>query len=311
MNFQLSEFIRESGLKLLAIMPIKPTERSIVLYLLHSLGSGLDYVITNLEELSSLLDVDSQDLSDALQELQVRNMIVLRYKYNNKVELDRQSFRLSLQAQTKRWVYSGDKANSSKDALVFPFRRGSGAALQVVKDQKDEKKNRQDTVVEILAKFQGDRSLDHEELEKSREVAEVLLETHPPEQIMLMLEHFGDRIRSLSYLASSWQHFLDQFEYESQSISLLDAKQKQLEVQKEIRDRAQDMLDRAEGLGLKEEERTVLKVLLKHRHPRRQLYWAYTIRDRYPNLADFFEKSKSMMLSVTNAGSWVKKPDDV
>ena len=48
MHFQLSEFIRESGLKLLAIMPIRPIERSVVLYLLHSLGSGLEYVITNL-----------------------------------------------------------------------------------------------------------------------------------------------------------------------------------------------------------------------------------------------------------------------
>ncbi len=311
MNFQLSEFIRESGLKLLAIMPLKHLERRVILYLLHSLGSGLEYVITNLEELSSLLDADSKDLSDAVQELQIRNMISLRYKYNNKVDLDRQSFRLGLQAQTKRWVYPGEKTKSSKDALVFPFRRESGAALQVVKDEVDQKKSRQDVVVEILAKFKGDRSLDHEEMEKSREVAEVLLETHPAPQIFLMLDHFGDRIRSLSYLASSWQHYLDQFEYESQSISIIDAKQKQLEVQKKIRDQVQNLLDRSDALQLKEEERTVLKVLLKHRHPRRQLYWAYTVRDRYPNLADFFERMKPMMLSVTNAGSWVKKPDDV
>jgi hypothetical protein len=238
-------------------------------------------------------------------------MISLRYKYNNKVDLDRQSFRLGLQSKTKRWVFPGEKTSSSKDALVFPFRRESGAALQVVREQSDEAETREETVLKILAKFKGDRSLDHEELEKSREVAEVLLETHPAPQILLMLDHFGDRIRSLSYLASSWQHYLDQFEYESQSISLLDAKQKQLEVQKEIRDLAQDLLDRSDQVGLKEEERTVLKVLLKHRHPRRQLYWAYTVRDRYPNLVDFFEKTKPMMLSVTNAGNWVKKPDDV
>ena len=60
-------------------------------------------------------------------------------------------------------------------------------------------------------------------------------------------------------------------------------------------------------LKLNDEEVTVLEILFNHRHPRRQLFWAYQTRSRYPNLKQFFEDNSFLMLPVTSSGAIVKK----
>ena len=75
-----------------------------------------------------------------------------------------------------------------------------------------------------------------------------------------------------------------------------------------LREQAESLMMKTDK-ELSEEERTVLQILVKHRHPRRQLFWAYQVRTRYPNLGSFFADNVSLMLSVTSAGTVVKKHD--
>jgi hypothetical protein len=135
----------------------------------------------------------------------------------------------------------------------------------------------------------------------------MLVDTHPVDQILLMLRHFGARIPTLSLLASSWQHYQEIFEDETQKVDMLGARQKHLELDDKVRQQAQALLEN--NAELTEEERTVLNILIRHRHPRRQLFWAYQLRSRYTNLASFFADNVGLMLSVTSSGAVVKRHD--
>jgi frataxin-like iron-binding protein CyaY len=154
---------------------------------------------------------------------------------------------------------------------------------------------------------------DHE-IEEVEESARVLVDTHPVDQILLMIRHFSLRIPTLSLLASSWQHYQEKFEDETHKVDLLDARQKHIELDLQLRDAAKHVMERAEDLELTEEERTVLQIIIKHQHPRRQLFWAYQTKSRYPNLSAFFADNAPIMLPVTSSGTVVKKsnhiPDD-
>ena len=123
-----------------------------------------------------------------------------------------------------------------------------------------------------------------------------------------MIRHFGLRIPTLSLLASSWQHYQEIFEAETQKVDMLGARQKHQELDDKLRVQAESLLSQGEG-SLSEEERGVLNILLRHRHPRRQLFWAYQLRSRYPALTSFFADNVGLMLSVTSGGTVVKKHD--
>jgi hypothetical protein len=114
------------------------------------------------------------------------------------------------------------------------------------------------------------------------------------------------RIPTLSLLASSWQHYQELFETETMKVDMLGARQKHQELDQKIRDQAKSQLEDPK-IEWSEEERTVLQIIIRHQHPRRQLFWAYQLRSRYPKLSQFFTDNASLMLSVTTGGSVVKK----
>ena len=160
----------------------------------------------------------------------------------------------------------------------------------------------------MLDSFVQGRSLDDDELEETERASRTLVDTHPVDQILLMLRHFGGRIPTLSLLASSWQHYQEIFEQETQKVDLLEARQKHQEQDTRVREQAQMVLERRDDHDLTEEEVTVLKILIKHRHPRRQLFWAYQARSRYPHLESFFADNAPLMLAVTTHGNVIKPP---
>jgi hypothetical protein len=160
----------------------------------------------------------------------------------------------------------------------------------------------------VIESFIQNRSLDDDELEQVEAAAKILVEVHPVDQVLLMLRHFSLRIPTLSLLASSWQHYQEIFESETQKVDMLGARQKHQELDQKLRDQGEALLAEANS-ALTEEERTVLQILVKHRHPRRQLFWAYQLRSRYPNLSSFFADNASLMLPVTTGGTVVKRHD--
>lgn len=310
-DFNFKRFSKESGFKVLALARLGQCEYSVMLYLLNCALSGLDQFITTEQELASLIGYDDATLRGSLGELAGKNMIRLHYGDTN--TNDQTSLRVGIQYDMSKWVMSYEVEATSSDAVVFPFRRQGTAKLLVVEGQKKDPKQKKaendaSTWQRVLESFIQNRSLDDDELAQAEEAAQILVEVHPVDQVLLMIRHFGLRIPTLSLLASSWQHYQEIFEAETQKVDMLGARQKHHELDTKLREQAGALLENTEK-ELTEEERTVLQILVKHRHPRRQLFWAYQLRSRYPNLGSFFADNVSLMLSVTSAGTVVKKHD--
>ena len=303
-------FLRESGFKVLAMARLSQCEYSIVLYTLNCAVSGLDQFITTEGELAVLIGYDERTVRDSLDNLAGR--FLLRVHYGDLTQTPKaQSMRIGMQWDISRWRLDFDHDVTSQDAIVFPFRRQGKANLQVLDGQRHEhqmpKGTDAPTWQRVIEAFTGGRNIDAEELPTHEQAARTLVDTHPVDLVLLMIRHFGARIPTLSLLASSWQHYHEVFEEETQKVDLLGARQKHLELDQKVRDTASEHLERKEELELTEEDATVLQILAQHRHPRRQLFWAYQLRSRYPKLAKFFEDLAPIMIPVTSSGSVVKR----
>jgi hypothetical protein len=305
-------FVRESGLKILALAGLSPCEYSIMLYLLNAAASGLNEFITTERELASLIGYDEETLIKGLESLEKSNLIKMRGGDNNSQLSDRASIRIGIQYDTSRWEFRHDNDVTSQDAVVFPFRRGRnfqvlGGTETTVQSPLQTKSKKTATWQRVIDAFMEDRDPEEEDREKLERDAKVLVETHPVDQVLLMLRHFGHRIPTLSLLASSWQHYQEIFEEENHKIDLQEARQKHHELDIRLKDTVTLLLEKKEKLGLSDEEVGVLEILSRHRHPRRQLFWAYQARGRYPLLKEFFDEASKYMLPVTTHGSVVKK----
>lgn len=306
---EISKFARESGFKLLAVAKLSSVEYSIVLYLINCAASGLSEVITTESELSSLIGYDEKEVRRAIGELENRKIIRSRYGAPHK-NPDIDSLRIGMQFDIKRWQIDIDSDLSSRDAVVFPFRRQGPANLHLLTDQEVEEKATSNVAPawkRVFDAFIQNRSLDDDELKQVEEYSKVLVDTHPVDQVLLLVRFFGHRIPTLSLLASSWQHYHEMFVNETQKVDLIDARQKHYELDEQLRSRARSFLSQENDKKLSDEERTVLDIIIRHRHPRRQLFWAYQTRDRYPNLKDFFADTDSLMLPVTNTGRLIHR----
>lgn len=303
-------FIGESGLKVMAMARLNQCEYSVMLYLLNCAASGLDELITTERELASLIGYEDRTVHDSIVNLAERNLI--RVRFGDNFHNDHQSsVRIGLQFDMGRWHLNFDKDVTSHDAVVFPFRRGDGMHLVGIDGNgPSETLSRQKSIPtwqRVLESFTRGRDLSDAEIEKSARDAEILVETHPVDQVLLMLRHFDQRIPTLSLLASSWQHYQEVFEEETHNVDLMSARQKHIDADNRLRESAELFLQRHEELKLQEEEITVLEILSRHRHPRRQLFWAFQTRSRYPNLRTFFDENVANMLPVTSTGIVIKK----
>ncbi len=305
---RLTRFMQESGFKVLAMARLSQCEYSIVLYLLNSNAAGLSEVITTRTELASLIGYNEDDLNEAISSLTGRNIIKVKSRSSN--HPNSQSMSICFQFETDKWHLDFDQDVTTQDAIVFPFRRSGIKKFAVVDGQrkKAESQNaKKSTHQRIIDAFSHGRTLTDEEIDQAAVTTKTLLETHPVDQILLYLKHFGLRIPSLSLLASSWQHYQEAFEQETQKVDMLEARQKHHELDEKLRVSVQVWIDDAEEKNLSSEEVGVLQILLKHNHPRRQLFWAYQLRSRYQGLADFFKDNSAIMIPITTTGMLVKK----
>jgi len=283
------------------------TEYKIVLYLMNCSISGFSQIITSYKELSDTLSLKSKDIQKSLDRLFNLRMIQFKVRHNQSFD-EGDSFALSLNTQIDKWKIN-DIEESSDGAVIFPFQR-VGEHLHLV-DSPDEAGGDLDaTIMRVLNAFSrfyvGEEDITDEKVEQQS--ARLLCETHSVDQVLLFIQHFKARIPSLSLLASSWQHYLDLYEQENQSIDFSKLRSEHAAKDKQVKQSALKLLDSKE-IKLTAEEREVLTIIFQHRHPRRQLFWAYQSRSRYKNLNQFFVDHEKLMLSVTTSGSHVKKQD--
>ncbi len=325
MNMNITRFFRESGLKLLAISDLNACEYSILFYLLNSSMSGLDSLIANESELASIIGHDAISVRKSIEKL--TEMSILKAHYGDGTQSPKlQSVRLSINWDVSKWRLGrqGEGAPTSlshHEAVIFPFRRAGRLQLHLLDGHRSDPTNihkiggsRSPSEIEswqrIYDSFARDREIDEHERRISEDVAKALAAAHPIDQILIVIRHFGTRIPTLSLLASNWDHYAELYEQEHQRLDLFDVRQKQSELDQKVRDAVSQVLEKRNELSLSEEEVHVLNLLSEHRHPRRQLFWAYQQRIRYPKLNSFFGDTLSLMLPITQTGQVIKKSTD-
>jgi len=139
------------------------------------------------------------------------------------------------------------------------------------------------------------------ELDENKELdyARLLSESHPTEHVLQLLTHFGKEVPSLALLAGAWMHYSDTFhKQQSEQVDLESYRQKHQSAEKKIRMLANTELKRAQAQKsiLSTDEQLLLRIFLRHDQPRRQLYWALRVRERYPHLHDFFAVTADLAL---------------
>lgn len=311
----MSLFIQKSGFKVLAMARLSQCEYSIIFYLMNCAVSGLDQIITTEAELASLIGYEEEEISESLLSLGDRHLIRLHYNEHNLSSINNHpSLRIGFQLDLNRWHLAYEKDVDSHDAVVFPFIRSRKSHLEILKDDIEEDNDLSETTQQsqtwkrVVDSFLKGRSMDDEELEENIMSAKILMETHPIDQVLLLLRHFEQRILSLSLLASNWDHYQEIYEQETQKVDLMDARKKHQELDEELKLSSKSWLEESEKHNLSAAEINILKLLIRHRHPRRQLFWAYQARSRYTNLEKFFEENSPLMLAITTSGTILKKP---
>jgi hypothetical protein len=302
-------FMSESGFKVLAMARLGQCEYSIVLYLLNCAVSGLYDLITHEKELASLIGYEEDAVREALEGLVKRNIIHVRAHESDKAR-GKASLRIGMEYNIHLWQQTFDKDVDSHDAVVFPYKREGNVHFLPKRDPDltPTIKHPLPTWKRIVAAFMDGRDelSDQERINAERD-AKILVDTHPVDQCLIMIRHFGTRIPTLSLMASAWQHYQTLYDEETEKVDILEARHKHLEMDHRLRDSIEIILQQKDELKLSEEERDMLEVLSNHRHPRRQLFWAYQSRSRYPKLKEFFDSNSFLMLPVTSSGNIFKK----
>ncbi len=321
MNSNITRFFRDSGLKVLAISNMSACEYSILLYLLNCAMSGLENLVSNETELGTIIGFSPAEVGQSLDRLTGRQII--KSHYGDGTQSPKlQSVSLGMNWDIGKWkLVTHDEETAPRDhheAIIFPFRRGAPNLLVIdgsrsqppVKHPMPKSGSDIEAWQRILESFTRGRNLDDHEARSNENVARALADAHPIDQILLLVRHFNARIPTLSLMASNWEHYVELYEQEHQRLDLFEVRQKQAELDQKARDAALVLLEKRKDLELSDEETQILELLSSHRHPRRQLFWAYQQRIRYPKLVTFFSDFHDLMLPITQTGQVVKMPTE-
>lgn len=292
----LTRFMKEAGFKVLALSKLSSSEYSIALYLINCAASGMESIITTYSEFASLLGYDEKTIKESLSIL--KNKEMLRIK-----DSEAHSIKLNFEFDTHHWKLTATENLTPRDALIFPFMSKRHNKKTFLK----ESENTQEPWETILSEYKSVQDSNNLDLTIETKAAHLLADTHPMSEVLIIIHHFGKRIKSLNLLASSWHHYQDLYENEVHQVDFEDARKKHKLLDEQLRQFAKEELKKSNENMLTEEEISVLKVIVFHQHPRRQLYWAYQLHERYPNLHSFFIDNANLMLSVTNDGTIIKK----
>ncbi len=318
MNSNIQRFLRESGLKILSVSDLSACEYSLLTFLLNSAMTGMENLLSSEREIASIIGHSARDVRQSIEDLHGRNFIKCHYG-NGSAAPNMQSLGLQIQWDVERWKLGIKEVPSHNEALILPFRRAVTRLTVVPDTRQDPDKSQEnsgssdphgDTASRIINAFSNGRDFDERDLEATKQLSAVLIAAHPIDQILVMIRHFGKRIPSLSLLASNWAQYVEKYEDEHLTIDFVGVRKKHHDLDQKVRDASLSALERRDMTELSEEEGNVLNVLAYHRHPRRQLFWAFQMRNRYPKLAEFFKATQDLMLPITEGDMVVKLTTD-
>ena len=312
----IDSFIQDGGLKALSLAQLEGCEYAVFLYLFHCKVSGLDQIITTELDIAEATGYSEKAIDLSLRSLSRLQMVRIRCgddsKTGSAAGSNSPSISLSCELDMSRWSLAIRNKIHRDEASVYRFGQGS-KNLSVITGTEAESADsttheKSLTWQRIVESFLDSSETDHSMLEQAKASAKQLIETHPVDQVLLMIRHFARRIPSLAMLQSSWAHYQEVFEAETQKVDFADARQKHEAIDSDLKACASQWLEQASSRKLSQDEISILQLLIRHRHPRRQLFWAYQMRSRYQNLSKFFEENSNKMLAVTTTGTVIKNP---
>lgn len=311
---KLSNFWERGGFKVLAVARLGSCSYSLVLYVLNCFAAGIDEIVSSTVELSILLGVPERQVKLAVEELSESNILSVSKKHEKtlvlKINLDPEKWKnlRSSPEPSKRML--GDAKNlhslvpqkkinskvkpvkvslSSEEALIFPKKMETkNNKIKNENKNLDEEINK---ILEIFAKYHNNKI----DLKKEANFAKLLLENHPSDQIISLIHFFSKEIPSLSMLVGAWFHYMNKYREETSDVDDLNAFRKKHEVfDEKIRYLATSELKKIqkEKKSISADEELLLHILIRHEHPRKQLYWALKARERYPALKTFLDTMK-------------------
>ena len=308
----LNNFLERGGFKVLAIARLGSCSYSLVLYIINCLVARIDELVSSAAELSILLGVTERQVKIALDELMESNIITVSNRHGKtlviKMNLDPGKWKNLRSSPEPKKRILGDAKNlhslipqkniaskigpinvpiSSEEALLFPNK-----IRKEKKKHGEEKAFEVKNIVETFAKYHGNKM----DLKKEENFASLLLENHPFDQIIALINFFSKEIPSLSMLVGAWFHYMNKYREETSDIDDLNAFRKKHEgFDEKIRSLASFELKKIqkEKKSITADEELLLHILIRHEQPRKQLYWALKARDRYPSLHLFLDKAKN------------------
>lgn len=308
----LNNFLESGGLKVLAVAKLNSCSYSLVLYLINCIVAKIDEIVSSAAELSILLGVTERQVKLAIDELIESNIIIVSKKQSKtlvlKMNLNATKWKNLRSTPEPKKRILGDAKNlhslipqkrtggklvalsnslSSDEALLFPkkIQRNS-------KNMEQAKPSDEIKILTAFAKYHG-KNFDEQ---KEQNFARLLLENHPFEQILSLINFFAKEIPSLSMLVGAWFHYMNKYKEETSEVDDLNAfRKKHEEFDSKIRSLASLELKKIqkEKKKISADEELLLHILIRHEQPRKQLYWALKARDRYPALTTFLDKIKS------------------
>lgn len=290
-------FAKSGGFKLLAAARLSSSAYALVCYLLHCFASGVEDVISTSSELSLLLGLPQPLVENALHELAENKVIRVRKKAGQSVvihfNLESSKWENVLFPDKKKRSHLGNAEN------IHPLRRKTDVhftPLLSVPEPKPTGVN-PEVAERIYKEFVGGKKFTKQEAEKEKNYAQLLAEYHPLDQIIAFINHFGAEIPSLGLLVGGWLHFSERFHTKQHVVEDLSAFRKKSEnSSKSLRSDARLELKKHESKKIKitSDEELLLQIFIKHKEPRKQLFWAIRSSHRYPNLSEFFERVKDL-----------------
>jgi hypothetical protein len=305
----LRNFGERGGFKVLAVARLSSCSYSLVLYVLNCLVAGIDEIVSSTGELSVLLGVSEKQVKFAIDELSENNILSITKKHGKtlvlKMNLDPEKWKNLRSSPERNKRVLGDAKNlhsiipqknlnekpkpikvtlSSHEALLFPNKKKTKH-----EGIHDEKLNK---IIKIFTQNQKNNI----DLEKETDFAKLLLENHPIDQIISLINFFSKEIPSLSMLAGAWFHYLNKYREETAEVDDLNAfRRKHEDYDKKIRNLAYFELKKIqkEKKSISADEELLLHILMRHEQPRKQLYWALKAKEKYPGLIVFLDHAKN------------------
>jgi hypothetical protein len=333
----LKTFVDKGGFKLLAVSRLSTGGYATVCYLLNCLAAGVEEVVTSYGELSVLLGIPERLIRTSIQELADTNIVLRSQSQGAKnmilrLNLDPNMWRnLRKETQKKKRPSLGDAHNvrslrpqkptvgnghqplrevaamemdpgkgmTPREALVFP-----SSSFHKRDNSSQDSPSHLLAEQQVLERFSSVRgtSIDRE---KELAYAGLLCENHPLDQILSIIDAFGKEVPSLGLLAGAWLHYSERINHlEKEELSLEAYRRKSETMLRKLRQLAAAELKRAQSLKvtLSAEEELLLRIFMRHEQPRKQLYWALQVRERYPHLKDFFSATQDMALKAPSTG---------